>query len=81
MVYAFHDYQGSRNPDIQRVIQALIKWQRHHQIEIEIIYVNTANNLADAPSRLLDHWEISANNKLLRSVLNTNFKFISELNF
>ena len=66
MVYAFRDFQGSRKPEIQEVVQALVQWQRKHLIEIEIVYVNTANNLADAPSRTLDHWEISANQTLLR---------------
>ena len=69
MVHAFHDFQGSRNPDIQEVIQTLVSWQRRHLIEIEIVYVNTKVNLADAPSRFLEHWEISANDNLLRYVL------------
>ena len=66
MVHAFQDFQGSRNPDIQEVIQILVQWQRKKQIEIEIVYVNTKVNLADAPSRFLEHWEISANDPLLR---------------
>ena len=66
MVHAFKDFQGSRNPKIQEVIQALVQWQRKTQIEIEIVYVNTSVNLADAPSRFVENWEISANDTLLR---------------
>ena len=65
-MHAFSNYQGSRDPHIQEVLQELIRWQRSHQIEIEIVYVNTADNLADAPSRHIEQWEISANNSLLR---------------
>ena len=66
MVHAFSEYQGSRNPEIQAILTELIRWQRLHGIELEIVYVNTADNLADAPSRVLEHWEISANDTLLR---------------
>ena len=66
MVYAFEGFQGSRNPDIQAVIQTLVEWQRKNQIEIEIVYVNTTLNQADAPSREIDYWEISANQSLLK---------------
>ena len=67
-MYAFQDLQGSRDPHIQEVVKTLVQWQRKNLIEIEIVYVNTANNLADAPSRFVDHWEISVNNHLLRYV-------------
>ena len=66
VVHAFSEYQGSRNCEIQKILHELIRWQRQHQIGIEIVYVNTADNLADAPSRVLEHWEISANDRLLR---------------
>ena len=65
-MHAFKNLQGSRQPEIQHVIQVLVQWQRKKQIEIEIVYVNTKSNLADAPSRFLEYWEISANDRLLR---------------
>ena len=63
---AFDNFQGCRNPEINRLMKVLIDWQRQHKVSLEIVYIPTADNQADAPSRLIVHDELSINNKFLR---------------
>ena len=63
---AFEDYRGCRNPEINRLLKVLIDWQRKKQISLEIVYVPTADNLADAPSRQIANDELAVNNRFLR---------------
>ena len=65
-VKAFEDFRGCRNPEINEIIKILIKWQRQNQILIEIVYVPTAQNQADAPSREIPTEELSVSNHFLR---------------
>ena len=65
-VTAFKDFQGCRNPEINVIIKELIEWQRKHRILIEIVYIPTAENYADAPSREIFQEEISVCDRFLR---------------
>ena len=63
---AFSEFQGSRNPELNRLMKILISWQRLHQIGIEIVYIPTAENQADAPSRDILFDELAIENRFLR---------------
>ena len=65
-VTAFSDFRGCRNPEINEIIKMLIKWQREHRVLIEIVYIPTAQNKADAPSREIFQEEISVTNRFVR---------------
>ena len=65
-VTAFKDFQGCRNPVINEIIKKLLDWQRTHRVLIEIVYVPTAQNHADLPSREITHEELSITNRFLR---------------
>lgn len=67
-VNAFKDFQGCRNPEINEIVKQLINWQRRHNVLIEITYIPTAQNLADAPSREIFQEELSVNNRFIRLV-------------
>ena len=63
---AFEDFRGCRNPEINRLMKVLIEWQRRHQVSIEIVYIPTAENRADAPSRTILNDELAIKNNFLR---------------
>ena len=51
---------------INEIIKKLLDWQRTHRVLIEIVYVPTAQNHADLPSREIMHEELSITNRFLR---------------
>ena len=63
---AFEEYRGCRNPEINRLMKILIDWQRQHKVCLEIVYIPTAENRADAPSRKIINEELAINNHFLR---------------
>ena len=63
---AFEEYRGCRNPEINRLMKVLIEWQRKHQVSLEIVYIPTTENRAEAPSRSLVCDELAVNNNFLR---------------
>ena len=63
---AFDDYRGCRNPEINRLMKILIDWQRKHQVSLEVVYIPTAENRADEPSRSLISDELAINDNFLR---------------
>ena len=65
-VTAFESYQGCRNSEINAVMKYLINWQLKHQIELEIVYINTKSNEADRPSREIIVEELAVTNNFLR---------------
>ena len=65
-VTAFKEFQGCRNPAINNILKELLGWQRQHKVLIEIVYVPTKENHADAPSREIYQEELSVTNRFLR---------------
>ena len=63
---AYQDFRGCKNSTINDVIKRLIFWQKENRIPIEIVYVNTLVNPADAPSREIENDEINVTNEFLR---------------
>ena len=57
---------GCRKPEINQVIKELIDWQRRNQVLIEVVYIPTKLNLADAPSRQILFDEVAVTNNFLR---------------
>ena len=64
MEYNIHT--GCRRPEINQVLKELIDWQRKHQVLIEVVYIPTALNKADAPSRQILFDEVAITNTFLR---------------
>ena len=52
-VYGYQQY-GCRAQYLNDIVKYLFDWQVKHRIRLEMVYVNTKVNLADAPSRDLD---------------------------
>ena len=52
-VYAYEQY-GCRSQYLNDIVKYLFDWQLKHRVRLEIVYVSTHDNLADAPSRLID---------------------------
>ena len=52
-VYAYNQL-GCRSMFLNRIIKYLYDWQIKNCIRLEIVYVNTKDNLADSPSRVID---------------------------
>ena len=63
---AFADMRGCRNSAVNKMMKILIAWQRIHKIGIEIVYIPTAENNADAPSREILFDELAVENRFLR---------------
>ena len=63
---AFAEYKGCRNAAINEIIKYLISWQLRHQVSLEITYINTTLNQADAPSREIAVEELAVSNVFLR---------------
>ena len=53
VVHAYKN-KGSRNLYVHKIIKWLWEWQQDHECLVTIIYVNTLDNLSDAPSREID---------------------------
>lgn len=54
VVNAFRNHRG-RNQRVNHILKRLMAWQIQHQCRLEIEYVRSKENLADAPSRLMDY--------------------------
>ena len=63
---AFSNFQGCRNPEINRLMKILIDWQRRHAVSLEVVYIPTALNRADAPSRNISTDELAVEDKFIR---------------
>ena len=48
------ELKGSQNQFVNGIAKWVYKWQQEKQCIVEIVYVNTKDNLSDAPSRALD---------------------------
>ena len=46
--------KGSRNQKVNEIAKWVYAWQKEKACLVEIIYVNTKENLSDAPSRFID---------------------------
>ena len=46
--------KGSRNLFVNKIAKWVYDWQVQHNCLLQVIYVNTKDNLSDAPSRVLD---------------------------
>ena len=67
-VYAYENY-GCKNQKMNEIIRFLFEWQLRHHVRIEIEYVSTHDNLADAPSREIDiDDELCVTPMLLRTI-------------
>lgn len=67
-IMAYQNLRGCRNPTINDVVKKLIFWQKENQIPIEIVYVNTHSNPADAPSREILIDEVNVTHDFLRYI-------------
>ena len=52
-VYGYQNY-GCRSQYLNSIIKYLFDWQIKNSVRLEMVYVKTDDNLADAPSRFID---------------------------
>ena len=73
--------KGSRNKFVNTIAKWVFEWQLQHNCIVEIIYVNTKENLSDAPSRALDHADEIKITSDFQLQIERDFKLVIHYNY